>query len=627
MTTHDNPAFEDDGLPEPKEGRFKSQISIAIAPSPQPINQEQNVGGRESRELWGKEIEFLLSCIAMSVGLGNVWRFPFTALENGGGAFLIPYLIVLFLVGKPIYYLEMIIGQFSSRGAVKVWDLCPALRGIGVGQIIMVFTLGTYYASLMSLISYYMVESVQSPLPWSQCRAEWGLNCLDSASGGESVEVVRNLTNMTLSYSSELYFVKEVLHEKDNINDGIGLPNWELVIGLFVSWAVIFLIIIRGVKSSGKASYFLAIFPYVVLAILLIRALTLEGSLDGIIYFIKPQWGQILNPKVWYAAVTQVFYSLSVCFGNIIMYSSYNKFGHNVHRDATIVTLLDTFTSLLAGFTIFGILGHLAHEVGTTDIGSVVKGGTGLAFISYPDAIAKFKDIPQAFSLLFFAMLFVLGVGSNIAMTSCTITAIRDNFPQIKQWVCALGLAVISFIIGLLYVTPGGQFILNLVDYFGASMIALVIGIVELYALGWIYGTKRLCKDTEFMIGLKVGVYWRICWSIVTPLIMTAILVYTFVSYEPLTYKDIVYPNWAYIVGWTIAVFGILQMPIWAVIAIYRQPGGNLKEKIVKAFKPQKDWGPTDPIIREKYLKEIELEKSKETGRGFFAFIKNNVCG
>ncbi|KAL5286670.1 hypothetical protein ACFFRR_007967 [Megaselia abdita] len=491
----------------------------------------------------------------------------------------------------------------------------------------MVFTLGTYYASLMSLISYYMVESVQSPLPWSQCRAEWGLNCLDSASGGESVEVVRNLTNMTLSYSSELYFVKEVLHEKDNINDGIGLPNWELVIGLFVSWAVIFLIIIRGVKSSGKASYFLAIFPYVVLAILLIRALTLEGSLDGIIYFIKPQWGQILNPKVWYAAVTQVFYSLSVCFGNIIMYSSYNKFGHNVHRDATIVTLLDTFTSLLAGFTIFGILGHLAHEVGTTDIGSVVKGGTGLAFISYPDAIAKFKDIPQAFSLLFFAMLFVLGVGSNIAMTSCTITAIRDNFPQIKQWVCALGLAVISFIIGLLYVTPGGQFILNLVDYFGASMIALVIGIVELYALGWIYGTKRLCKDTEFMIGLKVGVYWRICWSIVTPLIMTAILVYTFVSYEPLTYKDIVYPNWAYIVGWTIAVFGILQMPIWAVIAIYRQPGGNLKEKIVKAFKPQKDWGPTDPIIREKYLKEIELEKSKETGRGFFAFIKNNVCG
>lgn len=124
MTTHDNPAFEDDGPTESKENGLKKQTSISITtPTDEPKK------GTEERELWGKEIEFLLSCIAMSVGLGNVWRFPFTALENGGGAFLIPYLIVLFLVGKPIYYLEMIIGQFSSRGAVKVWDMCPALRG------------------------------------------------------------------------------------------------------------------------------------------------------------------------------------------------------------------------------------------------------------------------------------------------------------------------------------------------------------------------------------------------------------------------------------------------------------------------------------------------------------------
>lgn len=77
------------------------------------------------------------------------------------------------------------------------------------------------------------------------------------------------------------------------------------------------------------------------------------------------------------------------------MYASFNKFEHNLYRDVTIVTLLDTFTSLLAGFTIFGILGHLAHELGTSDVGSVVKGGTGLAFISYPDAIAKFEWMPQ----------------------------------------------------------------------------------------------------------------------------------------------------------------------------------------------------------------------------------------
>lgn len=84
-----------------------------------------------------------------------------------------------------------------------------------------------------------------------------------------------------------------------------------------------------------------------------------------------------------------------MCFGNLIMYASFNKFDHNVYRDATIVTTLDTFTSMLAGFTIFGILGHLAHETGATDIRQVVKGGAGLTFISYPDAIARFEFVPQ----------------------------------------------------------------------------------------------------------------------------------------------------------------------------------------------------------------------------------------
>ncbi|XP_037826010.1 sodium-dependent nutrient amino acid transporter 1 isoform X2 [Lucilia sericata] len=645
MTTpHENPAFVgDDGRGVPSKnnvevGRITSTDN-AIPPKDKPMPE---------RDTWGKGIEFLLSCIAMSVGLGNVWRFPFTALDNGGGAFLIPYLVVLFLVGKPIYYLEMIIGQFSSRGSVKVFDLCPAMRGIGVGQAFMVYMLGTYYESVCALIAYYLVESFRDPLPWAYCRPQWGSNCLDSTptdrnaldlvEGTEFISktlqtnltsignLMRTSDNRTIS-SSELFFVNEVLREKQNINDGIGWPNWELVLGLFVSWLCVFGIISRGVKSSGKASYFLAIFPYVIMLVLLIRAVTLPGSIDGIIYFIKPDWSKILDPKVWYAAVTQCFYSLSVCFGNIIMYASYNKFGHNVHRDATIVTGLDTCTSLLAGFTIFGILGHLAHEIGTDDIGSVVKGGAGLAFISYPDAIAKFKQLPQIFSVLFFLMLFVLGIGSNIAMTSCTVTAIRDNFPQAKQWQCALGIAIVSFAIGLAYVTPGGQFILTLVDYFGASMIALVLGIAELYCLGWVYGVDRLCKDAEFMMGRKVGPYWRWCWAVVTPLIMTVILIYFLSTYTPLTYNGVNYPNWAYAIGWTITCFGVLQLPIWVVVAAIRTPGATWGEKLRGAFKPKHDWGPTDPLLREQYNKEIANEAIANEGLGCWGSIKKNIFG
>ncbi|XP_001357370.4 sodium-dependent nutrient amino acid transporter 1 isoform X2 [Drosophila pseudoobscura] len=644
---HQNPAFIGD------DGRSTASTVVISSNSPVPgataagrDNADQEAGAgklSEERATWGKGVEFLMSCIAMSVGLGNVWRFPFTALDNGGGAFLIPYLIVLFLIGKPIYYLEMVIGQFSSRGSVKVFDLCPAMKGVGIGQALQVFMLSTYYAALVAIIGRYFYESFRNPLPWAKCHEEWGSNCIDSAPDArnwlpqdpqdpqDDQPIQKNYTindeSQRVRTSSEWYFVKEVLHEKPDIIDGIGLPNWELVIGLFVAWLCVFLIIRRGVKSSGKASYFLAIFPYVIMGVLLIRAVTLPGAADGILYFIKPQWGKILDPKVWYAAVTQCFYSLSVCFGNIIMYSSFNKFGHNVHRDAAIVTGLDTITSLLAGFTIFGILGHLAHEIGTDDIGTVVKGGAGLAFISYPDAIAKFKQLPQIFSVLFFLMLFVLGIGSNIAMTSCSVTAIRDRFPHFKQWQCSLFIAIISFAIGLMYITPGGQYMLTLVDFFGASMIALVLGIAELYTIGWIYGTDRLCKDIEFMLGRKVGLYWRLCWSIFTPLIMTVILIYFYATYEPLTYNDKIYPGWAYSIGWTITAFGILQLPVWMIVAIVRDPGRTLGEKITGAFTPTKNWGPLDPLLREQYHKEIDNELTPKRGQGVWPAIKQNIFG
>lgn len=122
------------------------------------------------------------------------------------------------------------------------------------------------------------------------------------------------------------------LHKTDKLSLQLGLPNWPLVICLLVSWVVVFLVIIRGVKSSGKAAYFLALFPYAIMITLLVRAVTLEGAVDGILFFLRPQWWELLNPKVWKEAIVQLFFSLAVGMGPIIMYSSYNKFEHNIYR-------------------------------------------------------------------------------------------------------------------------------------------------------------------------------------------------------------------------------------------------------------------------------------------------------
>jgi len=125
---------------------------------------------------------------------------------------------------------------------------------------------------------------------------------------------------------------KEVLREKDNIDDGIGVPDWRLSLTLFVSWLTVFFVVIRGVHSSGKAAYFLAIFPYIVLIVLLIRAVTLDGSISGILYFITPTWEKLLAPMIWYHAVAQCFFSLTVCFGAVVMFASHNKFHHDLYR-------------------------------------------------------------------------------------------------------------------------------------------------------------------------------------------------------------------------------------------------------------------------------------------------------
>ncbi|KAJ9576849.1 hypothetical protein L9F63_006623, partial [Diploptera punctata] len=563
---------------EPRQPQVNGVASLVI-------EQEDT----SQRQQWNNGVEFLMSCIAMSVGLGNVWRFPFTAFNNGGGAFLIPYIVVLLVIGKPIYYMEMALGQFISGGPVKAWNISPALKGLGYGQIFATTLVLTYYCSLMALTVFYLYNSFASELPWSTCDPSW-TDCFHSKKGENSSQ----MTNRTgMKSSSELYFYKSVLNEKSSIEDGIGAPDLRLTLCLFISWATIFIILVKGVRSSGKAAYFLALFPYVVLITLLIRGCTLPGAIDGIRYFFEPKWEELLNPKVWFSAVTQAFFSLGICFGAIIMYSSYNGFQHNVYRDALIVTSLDTFTSLLAGSTIFAILGNVMYETGNDDIRKVVQGGTGLAFVSYPDAIAKFDIVPQFFSVVFFLMLYALGIGSAVALAAAVISVVSDKFPDIKYWMITLAICTIGFLVGLVYITPVRRSIyLTLVDFYGANFTVFILAALEMVGIAWIYGMDNFCQDLEFMVGRKIGCYWRICWGIITPVLMIVILLYSIGTMKPETYKDKPFPTPVY--AW-IQCSILLQFPIWAIVAFVRNNNQQSLFQVIKdSFQASKLWAPAN---------------------------------
>ncbi|XP_012252388.2 sodium-dependent nutrient amino acid transporter 1-like isoform X1 [Athalia rosae] len=560
--------------------------------------------GNASRAQWGRDLEFLFSCIAFSVGLGNVWRFPYTAYENGGGAFLIPYLVVLFVIGKPFYYMEMILGQFSSKSCVGVWSVSPGFKGIGVGVTLATFCLTTYYCVLMALTLFYLISSFQTVLPWSECWDEWGDRCLNFSTSADNFTA----NNATRSSSAELYFTKVVLHEINDISGGLGTPGWKLVLCLIGSWSAVFSVLSRGLKGTGKASYFLALFPYVILITLFVKAVSLPGAIDGIVFLYKPNWEKIMEAQVWYAAVTQAFFSLGVCFGAVTMYSSYNNFRHDVHRDCWIVTTLDLFTSLLAGTTIFGILGNLAHELGYDDITTVVRGGTGLAFISYPEALAKFSFAPQLFSVIFFLMLFVLGLGSNVAFCNVVISVITDSFPRVKNWLAALAVSVTGCTIGLIYCTPGGQHMLNLVDYFGVTFTITCLAGFEVVAISWVYGVDNFMDDVEFMSEKRPSIYWRISWGFLTPVMLFTVLVYFVLNIKPLTYNDGDYPTSAIVAGWALLFVFVGQFPVALTYTKLKNKDSTLSD----IFRPTSGWGPSDPELKKRWL---EFKKIKQHDR------------
>ncbi|XP_063846472.1 sodium-dependent nutrient amino acid transporter 1-like [Scylla paramamosain] len=547
---------------------------------------EQGREEEEEYQEWSSPLEFLLSCASISLGLGIVWRFPTTALENGSGAFLFPYIIVLFSISRPLYFLELAIGQFSSSNCTKVWRMVPPFKGIGYVQVFVCYCVLTYFASLAAVMLFYLVMSFSKVLPWSVCDDVWAdENCVGASS-----------TNVTytdnLQSSSEQYYYRYVLRIKEDISDGIGPPEWRLALCLLLFWVLLFFTVAWGIKSSGKVAYFTALFPYVVLVMLLIRGVTLPGAIDGVLYFVTPEWQKLLDPTVWYAAITQSFFSLTLGFGPVVIFGSYNTFSQNVYRDAWIISLLSIISSLLNGFATFAVLGNLASEL-KTDIKDVVHGReTNLIFILYPQALAKFTEAPQVFAVLFFLMVTTLGFGMATGAVTTLLAVVSDLFPSVRKIYITLSIVVSAYLIGLVYITPGGQGILALVDYFTGGIIVFLAVIFEILAINFIYGFRLLFRDLRFMLGFEVDLFTKICLVVITPISLFVIFVYSVAVSQLPTYRGNAYPQSAYMCGWMLAGVAVSAVPICFVHTLYHTPGDTLVQKLQGAFQPKDSWGP-----------------------------------
>merc|ERR1712038_314266 len=533
------------------------------------------------RGQWSNQFEFILSTIGYAVGLGNIWRFPYLAFQNGGGSFLIPYTIMLFFAGLPLFFMELCLGQYSGQGPTRVFGrLAPAFKGLGYAMLGATGFVAIYYNVIMAWTIFYMFSGFAETLPWSNCTAANSPNC--------------GFDNTSVS-PAEDYFNYVMLGKDETITwDNFGSMSWQLVLCLIAGWTIVCLSLIKGVQSSGKVVYFTAIFPFVVLIILFIFGLTLEGASKGIAYYLEPDLDKLSDVKVWKEAATQIFFSLGPTFGGLITLASYNKFDNNCHRDALLVSFLNCGTSVFAGFVVFSFLGYMANFQGK-EVKDVVESGPALAFIAYPDALSS-MPVPQLWSFLFFFMLLTLGLDSMFTFVETITTAIMDHFPKFaphKHWV-VIGVCVTGFFLGLSMCSAGGIYMFTLIDSTCASWNILLFAIIELILVAWLYGVDNFLdniREMKIHLPKPVELYWRICWQFVTPILLTVVLVLQFVFAEEVKYGDYTFPPAIQDFGWVIGCASTAFIPGIAAWQYFRRhkKGKNIG---LDMFRPSPRWGP-----------------------------------
>merc|ERR1711970_1505577 len=597
----------------------------------------------------GNQCDFFLSCLGYAVGLGNVWRFPYLCYEHGGVTFLIAYVVCLLVSGLPLFFLELSLGQWAGKGPLKLFGrMAPASKGLGYGMLIISFLVVIYYNMIIAWTLFYTVAGLSAELPWQFCgnttltspdcfQRDQEMACFNTSTSdtfwnkqctpveelclhfnytrvGERDDSERltcfngthnvDLNNVYARVSpSEDYFKRTMLGlEEDTTWENVGGLRWQLVLCLAIAWIIVCLCLIKGVQSSGKVVYFTALFPYLVLVILLIRGATLDGAYEGILFYVYPTAEKLeglLNISVWSAAATQIFYSLGPSFGGLITLASYNKFSNNCHRDAMLIAFANCGTSIFAGFVIFSIIGFMAKQA-ALPVGEVIKGGTGLAFIAYPEAVTQ-MPVPQLWSFLFFGMLITLGLDSQFTMTETITTAVMDQYPNLREHKgkVVIFASIIGFILGLTMCTRGGIFMFELINWYSASWGLLICTITEIIVIMYAYGFRNLLgniEEMEIKLPVFMKYYWLSMWMVITPIVLLFVLIMNFVQYSPAyspsyTQENYYFPVGIQFLGWVMALVAVFFILIGVVAQILKRKKNGKPTDFKSMISPNEKWG------------------------------------
>ena len=451
----------------------------------------------EVRGSWGSKLGFILAASGSAIGLGNIVFFSSNAYKYGGGAFYVPYLVALFLIGIPVMILELAAGRFTRRSMPNALYQMAGKRAEVAGWF------GALNASIITM--YYVAI-----LAWIFGMWVGSLGALWQASPVEAFGLQSGELSNSMSYFFNL------------------ISSFKPLIFVALIWGANTLIIIKGAKSIEAVVKVFVPLMWVMMIVLIIRGITLPGGLEGIFFLFTPDFSVMGDVGIWKGAFSQMFFTLSLGFGIMMAYASYLPRKNDDVLSATTISFLNCSFEYIAGLAIFSLLFAFAIAPKASSVSMI--------FFVVPEGIAEFPAFVGIFGFLFFTLLLMAGLTSSVSLVESVVLSVIDKFGLPRNKVL-VGVFVVGLAGSVLFVLPEvidpglnddgtlGFTLLDLFDHWAFGYGLLICGLLELIILGWLFDINALLAFINESSRIKLGAKFRFLVRYILPLVVLSILV------------------------------------------------------------------------------------------------------
>ena len=440
---------------------------------------------------WGSNLSFLLAMIGSAVGLGNIWRYPYVLYSNGGGAFFIPYIVAILIMGIPFLILEYGVGyNFKSSFPKAVKSISKKWEYLGWFLPVAVFMILIYYSAILGWDGFYVIISAFKG---------WGAD-------------------------PNAYFTGSFLQANDTLG-GLGTFVPFVAIAMLVGWVIMWVISHTDLeKGLGRVSKVLVPLLFAIMIFIVLFSLTLPGAGIGLAELYNPDWSLLLNFNIWMAAFGQMIFSLSLGMSIAFTYASYTKDDSDLVSNALWVTVANCGFENFAAIGVFSILGYMSLQSGVA-VPDLVTQGTGLVFIVYPTVFNVLGDWASVIGPLFFFTVYLAGLTSILSTIEPLSFSIQNKFGWSRNKTMTI-LCVFGAAVSMIYATARGSYILGIADTF-VNQIAILIGVIfECIIFAWIFKAENIIpKLNAKSKSIKLGKWWLVVVKYVLPIFIAIVWV------------------------------------------------------------------------------------------------------